>query len=144
MKKKNSGIIIRLIDVVLILLFGFISISQLEKRSKVKLPVSSESKIAIPDSENLIQVAIFQYQPGKWGFLVDNETVLLKDINVMHRYLRRKKEFFKGEIRIKIYSEAKAPMKYTMQLADLCEQLNLKKSLIVKLKNRQSGLQISE
>jgi biopolymer transport protein ExbD len=133
MKKKQSGIIIRLIDVVLILLFGFISISQLEKRSKVDLPVSDQTKLSTPDIENLIRIS---------GYLVENDNKILKNFNALHLYLKKKKKYFNRDIRIKIYSEAQAPIKYTMLIADLCEQLTLKKSVVVKLKTRQSGLRI--
>ena len=143
MKKKPSGIIIRLIDVVLILLFGFISISQIEDVSKINLPVSSQTTLSTPDTENLITVAIFPYERDQWGFLVENETKLLKRIEGVHVYLLNKKEYYRRDIRVKIFSEARAPIKYMMQVADLCEQLQLKKSLIVRLKERQSGLNTS-
>jgi biopolymer transport protein ExbD len=140
MKLRSQGILIRLIDVVLILLFGFVSISQLERRSKVNLPVSSESKLNHPDPENLLRVSIYPYDDNQYGFLVENESLLLKDIQDLHRYLKHKKQYFIGEIRIKIYAEASSPIKYTMQVADLCEQLGIKKSLVMKLKSGKSGL----
>ena len=139
MNQKASGLIIRLIDVVLILLFGFISISQIEKRSKVNLPLSSETKLSTPDTENLIRVSIYPYHEDKWGFLVENEMVLIETIQDLHRYLIDKMQFYETQIRIKIYSEATAPIKYTMQVADLCEHLKLNKSLIVKMKTKRSG-----
>ena len=140
MKKKTSGLLIRLIDVVLILLFGFISISQLEQRSKIHLPISSETKLSTPDPENLIRISVYPFTEGQWGFLVENETQLIQDVRQLHRYLKNKKQFFSGEIRVKIYSEATSPIKYTMQVADLCNQMGLKKSLVLKMKNRRSGI----
>lgn len=140
MIKKPKSILIRLIDVVLILLFGFISISQIEEASRVELPISSETKLSTPDTENLISVAIYQFPSGEWGYLVDNETKQIRSLDGLHLYLRTKKNYFKREARVKIYSEGKAPMKYVMQVADLCQQIDLKKSIIVKLKTRQSGL----
>ena len=140
MIKNKSGIIVRLIDVVLILLFGFISISQIEEVSRVHLPVSSETRLSTPDTENLISIAVFPYEKNRWGYLVENETKLLKTIEGVHLFLKDKKSFYKRDIRVKIYSEARAPIKYTMQVADLCEQMQLRKSLIVRLKERQSGL----
>ena len=142
-KKKKSGIVVRLIDVVLILLFGFISISQIDDASMVDLPISSETKLATPDTENLIPISIYHRRGNQWIYLVENETKSLSNIDAVHLYLKRKKRFFKRDIRVKIYSESMAPIKYTMQLTDLCEQLKLKKSLIVKLQSRQSGLQTS-
>jgi len=142
-KKKKSGIVVRLIDVVLILLFGFISISQIDDASMVDLPISSETKLATPDTENLIPISIYHRRGNQWIYLVENETKSLSNIDAVHLYLKNKQRFYKRDIRVKIYSEGMAPIKYTMQLTDLCEQLKLKKSLIVKLQSRQSGLQTS-
>lgn len=138
--KKRSGLLIRLIDVVLILLFGFISISQVEKRSRIDLPVSTETLHSRPDRENLIRVAVAPLQPGEWGFLVENETRLLKDARALQHYLIQKSAFFQGDVRVKIYAEAGSPMRYTMLAADLCEHLQLKKSLVVRMSGSKSGL----
>jgi biopolymer transport protein ExbD len=140
MKKKNNGIIIRLIDVVLIILFGFISISQIQETSKVKLPVSSETKLSNPDYENIIPVTIYPHAKNQWGFWIESENKFFSHIGHLHRYLIDKRRYYKKDIRLKIYSEARAPIKYAMQVADLCEQLKFQKSIIVKLKERQSGL----
>ena len=141
--KRKSGLVVRLIDVVLILLFGFISISQIDDASMVDLPISSETKLSTPDTENLIPISIYHRGRNQWIYLVENETKSLSNIDAVHLYLKNKQRFYKRDIRVKIYSESMAPIKYTMQLTDLCEQLNPKKSLIVRLHSRQSGLQAS-
>jgi len=138
--KKRSGMIVRLIDVVLNLLFGFMAISNVQQKVQVTLPVSSQTKLGKPDTENLIPVIVHPNGRGGWVFLVENETLALADIKRLGRYFETKKDFYKREIRVKIYSEAKAPIRYLMQISDLCEKMNLKKSIVVKLSNRQSGL----
>jgi|GEM_PF-396897 len=138
--RKRSGLLIRLIDVVLILLFGFISISQVEKRSRIDLPVSTETRHSRPDRENLIRVAVAPLRSGEWGFLVENETRLLRDARALQHYLIQKRTFYHGDARVKIYAEAGSPMRYTMLAADLCEQLQLKKSLVVRMTGSRSGL----
>ena len=143
MEGKNEGIIIRLIDVVLILLFGFITISKIQETSKVLLPVSSESRLSTPDTENLIPVTIQPFGQNRYSYYLESENINFTSIQSLYGYLKKKKSFFKRDIRLKIYSEANAPIKYTMEIADLCEQLKLKKSLIVKLQTKQSGLNVT-
>ncbi|NQT26907.1 biopolymer transporter ExbD [candidate division KSB1 bacterium] len=140
MKKKDDGLIIRLIDVVLILLFGFISISQVEQRSKVNLPVSTETRTSKPDTENLIEIAIFPYENDQYGYLLENETLLIKSYEELVSYVSKKQSKYKGKVRVKIYSESKAPIRYAMQIADFCERRNFDKSLVVKSLKSQSGL----
>ena len=140
MKKKGGGLLIRLIDVVLILLFGFISISQVEKRSKVNLPVSTETRVSKPDTENLIEIAVYEYEPNQYGYLVENETVLKKNEAELGSYIIQKQTKFKGKVRVKIYSESTAPIRYAMAIADFCERRRLAKSLVVKSLKTKSGL----
>ena len=140
MKKKGGGLLIRLIDVVLILLFGFISISQVEKRSKVNLPVSTETSVSKPDMQNLIEIAVYEYEPNQYGYLVENETVLIRTENELKAYILKKKSKFKSKGRVKICSEAKAPIRYAMVIADFCENKDLDKSLVVKSLKTKSGL----
>lgn len=144
MKKKGGGLLIRLIDVVLILLFGFVSISQVEKRSKVDLPVSTETRVSKPDTENLIEIAVYEYEPGQYGYLLENETVLKKTHEQLFAYIIQKQSKFKGRIRVKIYSEATAPIRYAMAIADFCERRRLSKSLVVKSLKSKSGLRQSD
>ena len=55
---SKGGNILRLIDIVLILLFGFISISEVSQRSRIRLAESTETPQSPPDKEEIIVVGI--------------------------------------------------------------------------------------
>ena len=54
----QGSMLLRLIDVVLILLFGFIAISEITFQSKVDLPKSNETPPSYPDKEEIIFIGI--------------------------------------------------------------------------------------
>ena len=131
----QGGIVLRLIDVVLILLFGFIAVSEVSQRTTISLPESTQVPLSNPDKEEIIIIGI-----NKTGeYLVDEESRKIDDILILEAYVREKQleyQEFEAEIRIRIRSDRDAPAKYTMGLANLCDQLNIPKSIDVQRRGR--------
>jgi biopolymer transport protein ExbD len=127
----NSGSLIRLIDVVFILLFGFISISEINERSRIKLPDSLETPASSPDKERVVFVAI----DSAGSYLVENEMQMIGDVTTLYRYLKNKTEesASNGEdLRVRIRSNFNTPIKYTMAAADICDGLGIPKGIDVR------------
>jgi biopolymer transport protein ExbD len=131
---SQGGIVIRLIDVVLILLFGFISISEISSKSLVNLPKSSQTKYSLPDNENLLIIGIM----SDGQYLIENENELLSDFKALKFYIVTKNDENiqnKIETRVRIRSNWDTPIKHTLALANLCDFLGIPKGIDVILKS---------
>ncbi len=132
----QSGLIIRLIDIVLILLFGFISISEISSTSVIQLPHSKQMLYSFPDRESLVIIGITA--DGK--FLVENESEVISDFNDLKYYITTKLQANKDEkidTRVRIRSNWNTPIKYTLAVANFCDYLNIPKGIEIILKNNK-------
>ena len=128
---SGGGALIRLIDVVFILLFGFISISEVSDKSKIELPKSVETPPSNPDKEKVLFLGI--NPEGK--YLVENETQVIPDATGLFYYLQNKATQAKqagDELRVRIRSNWDTPIKFTMAAADICDNLNIPKGIDVR------------
>ncbi|MFQ5650787.1 MAG: ExbD/TolR family protein [bacterium] len=122
---------IRLIDLVFILLFGFISISEVSEKTKVELPKSTETPLSNPDREQVCFVGI-----DRSGlYLVENESTAISGAQALYTYLRKKVREAaerREELRVRIRSNWDTPIKYTMAAADICDNLGIVKGIDVR------------
>ncbi len=133
---SHSGIVIRLIDVVLILLFGFISISEISSKSLVELPKSKQMHYSLPDEEDLLIIGITP--SGK--FLVEDESEVITDFKALQFYIVTKYEENRKnniETRVRIRSNWNTPIKYTLALANVCDVLHIPKGMDVILNSEK-------
>ncbi|UCE04990.1 MAG: hypothetical protein JSW07_15385, partial [bacterium] len=113
---NHGGIVIRLIDVVLILLFGFISISEISSKSLIHLPKSKQMAYSLPDREDLLIIGI----TPEGTFLIEDESEILTDFIALKYYIVLKhEENLKNnvETRVRIRSNWSTPIKYTLAVA---------------------------
>lgn len=118
---SKSTVIIRLIDIVLILLFGFLVISEINKKSPIRLPQSRipiEKKI---DEEELFIVGIDENK----RFYIESEDRYVSSMEVLtgmihNRYLYYDKRGKKMRVRIRSFWNL--PIKHTMRIAQFCQQ----------------------
>lgn len=132
---SGNGIVIRLIDVVLILLFGFISISEISSRTALELPKSKQMAYAYPDKEDLLIIGITS--DGK--FLVEEEAEVITDFAALKYYIVSKfEENLKNNVdtRVRIRSNWNTPIKYTLAVANVCDLLQIPKGVDVILENK--------
>ena len=129
---NQGGIVIRLIDVVLILLFGFISISEISSKSLIDLPKSSQTNYSLPDKENLLIIGI----TPDGQYLIENENEIISSFISLRFYIENKNEENiqnKIETRVRIRSNWDTPIKHTIALANLCDHLRIPKGIDVVL-----------
>ena len=127
--------LVRLIDVVLILLFGFIAISEVAYRSQIDLPDSDQTPHSYPDKEEILIIGIMP----NGLYLVEEETMAISNMETMQHYIQKKKREYEAhqiEMRIRIRSAWNAPIKYMMALGDLCDELGIPKGMDVEIPNR--------
>ena len=129
--------IIRLIDVVLLLLFGFISISQITRKSFIKLPRSAAVQAALPDREEIVFVGVLP----DGTFLVDNETRSVVDPRVLQIYLKQTQTALaqqKAVMRVRIRANWDVPMTHVFRAVAACEALKLPSGLdVIRAAQRQ-------
>ena len=135
---NQGGIVIRLIDIVLNLLFGFISISEISYRTEIHLPQSEQVTYSLPDKEALIIIGI----TADGQFIVEDETEEIADFKTLKNYLVTKQEENEKnriKIRVRIRSDWNAPIKYTLAVANLCDYLSIPKGMDVSLKGKNNN-----
>lgn len=127
----GGGMMIRLIDVVLILLFGFISISEVSEHSDILLPTSKLTPIQPPAQEEVIIVGITE--TGEYS--LRNGRLHLDSTRKLNRYLTHlaeKAAAAGGNFRVRLRPHKSTPIRYTMRVAAICDKLHIPKGIDVK------------
>jgi biopolymer transport protein ExbD len=128
--------ILRLIDVVLLLLFGFISISQLNRKSLIALPRSVSVPPAVPDREEVVFVGVLP----DGTFLVENETSAITEPHLLQIYLQRTQAALAAQnarMRVRIRANWDVPMTHVFKAVASCEALKLPTGLdVIRVNNR--------
>lgn len=136
----KGKIIVRLIDIVLILLFGFISISEIDKKSQVRLSESRAMSVSHADQEDIIIVAIL----NEGEYLIENidlddgvgNGTEIKGFQNLAAFIyeRHQEAEERGHhVKVRIRSNWYLPAKHTLDVAIFCEQLSIERSLDVKV-----------
>ena len=121
---SKGSIIIRLIDIVLLLLFGFLVISEIEIASPIKLAQSEVKVKKEVDKEEILIIAITKDKQ----MLVEREELLIPDFVSLKKLIDIRHQIFEGldrEMRVRIRSEWNLPIKYTMRIANYCRENNI-------------------
>lgn len=129
---SGGGMIVRLIDVCMILLFGFICCSELSQ-SDIVLPKTVELPPANPDPELVVFVSI--WKDGLYEFGKDQE---FKAYNpqVLESYIQREKDRVARvghKIRVRLRANHDTPVKYIMAAADICDKIDVTRTVDVRL-----------
>jgi biopolymer transport protein ExbD len=129
--------ILRLIDVVLLLLFGFISISQLNRKSLIALPRSLSVPPAIPDREEVVFVGVLP----DGTFLVENESQTIAEPRILQAYLQRTQANLtkqNARMRVRIRANWDVPMSHVFKAVASCEALKLPTGLdVIRVSNNR-------
>jgi biopolymer transport protein ExbD len=126
---QKSGFIVRFVDVVLILLFGFISISSV-RATEIELPESSETPAPLPEVEEVLFVGI---RPDG-TYLVDEERATITGAGNLLRYLAAEAELVGDRpLKVRIRASHDTPMRYLVDAARVCDELGLPKALEVQM-----------
>jgi biopolymer transport protein ExbD len=129
---NSGGMIVRLIDICMILLFGFICCSELSQ-SEIKLPTTVELPPVNPDPEFVVFVGIQNnglYLFGKDGHFKAYDT------QVLENYIQREKDRIARvgqRIRVRLRANHDTPMKFVMAAADVCDRVDVLRTVDVRL-----------
>ncbi len=133
---SKGSLIVRLIDIVLLLLFGFLAISQIEKKSPAKLPQSITTMKTQPDKEEILILAIYRDKVRKkLNYYVEGENLHLPSLKSVEDKIRSRKESlqkFNRELKVRIRSNWDLPIKYTMKIVKYCQSNNIKVGLDIQ------------
>jgi biopolymer transport protein ExbD len=135
----TGGMIVRLIDVVLIILFGFIAISDIQLKRQIKMPGPPDEKNQ-PKQETSRLLFVRIDKAGKLTLRMDDTDLATESETtaLSHTLGRVIKEIrLEGQIPVVIIDpEPDASMQRTIDVFDLCEQLGVAKSINVAPKTR--------
>lgn len=126
---RNAKYLLRFVDVVLILLFGFIVISEIDEDSQILLPSSYEAEITKPGNEIMLFIGI----TSDGVYIDEREKILLENENVVRDYIRNHKSKYGELAKVRIRSNYDSKTKYAIRLAQICDELEINKSLDVKI-----------
>jgi len=121
---SKGSTIMRLIDIVLILLFGFLIVSEINRKSPVRLPQSNVKIKRELDEEELLIVGIKQ----DTTLYLEGENRFLTSFDELYGLILVRNESFKKlnrNFRVRIRSHWNLPIKYTMRVANFCRNNNI-------------------
>lgn len=137
MQKRSNGMIIRLVDVVLIVLFGFLMISKIQQQVDIPLPHSKGENMAAQTDREVFDVFIRRDGRIQCGWIDSNYQVQMPLDNSDKDFARLKYNELKALIAeanprkapVAIQAEFDSPTQFTVDLLDICKDLNMQKSL---------------
>lgn len=131
---RRSGFVVRFVDVVLILLFGFISISSI-RETTIDLPVSEETPPPPPELEEIVFVGI----TADGTYLVDDERATVRGGEALLRFLAgRLATLGDAPVKVRIRAAHDASMGHLIEAARVCDVLDVPKAFEVQLAETRS------
>lgn len=126
---RRSGFVVRFVDVVLILLFGFISISSI-RSTEVELPRSTEAPTPPPELEDVVFVSI----RSDGTYLVDDERLAVRGASALLGFLDREIASL-GDVPVKVRIRASfdTPIRFLSEASRVCDRLGVAKAFEVQM-----------
>lgn len=129
----RSKFVVRFVDIVLILLFGFMAISRIQENSIIELPKSEFTPKSTLETAYHLTVGIME----DGTYLVEQESVRLSTVGALRAWLVGQTGGLEAEmVQVRIRSQFNAPVKYAMRAARVCDELGFNKMLDVEMKGR--------
>lgn len=128
---NKNKLMIRLIDIVFILLFGFIAVSQIDSTAMIEPPKSTEAEEGIPEGTQIIIIGITK--DGTYQVNAGEETVL-KNSNELRQYLTKlanQAEIEGAQLGVRIRAHWNVSVKDGLAVASICSNLGIPKGLDV-------------
>jgi biopolymer transport protein ExbD len=126
---QKSGFVVRFVDVVLILLFGFISISSV-RVTEIELPESTETPPPAPEAEEVLFVGIRH----DGTYLVDEEREEIQGAANLLRFVASQLEAVGDRpLKVRIRASHDTPMRFLIDAARVCDELGLPRALEVRM-----------
>lgn len=139
----TGGMIVRLIDVVLIILFGFIGISDIQNKTQIKLPGKTQN--APVQSEIVTVTVLVAIEPGDYYEITvqeegeeGDEPFPVQSLANLRTALQQLSEQIRSESKnmvVIIDPRENASMQQTIDVFDMCEEEGYAKSIDFNLSN---------
>jgi len=129
---KKGGFLLRFVDVVLILLFGFIVISDIDEDSQIILPESSETEQAEPELYDVIYIGIL----SDGTFFDERQNISFGSSDDLKTYIQRHRDRFGEDAKVRIRANYDTQAAHTIEVARICDELGVKKAIDVRLVSR--------
>lgn len=128
----KNGFIIRLIDIAMIILFGFIAISDIKVRAQIKLPANEEEPQAETEKEpvlifveigleNQISIRRGEDMIAQTAGATDLENIL---VQMFEDYQTRNEQMV-----VLIEPDENSPIQHTIDILDICERHQIPKNI---------------
>lgn len=129
----KKSLMIRMIDIVFILLFGFIAVSQIGSTITIDPPKSTEASDGVPQGAQIIIIGV----KNDGTFPVEGGNLVLKNSHQLRGYLLQQMQKFKIEgeqLGVRIRADWDAAVEHGLTVAKICRELGINKGLdVVKL-----------
>lgn len=126
---KKGSYLLRFVDVVLILLFGFIAISDISEESVIELPKSSEMTQIRPASDIILFLSI---TPD--GAVIDEERkILLRSEKDIESYVRSHQVKYGVFSKVRIRANYNTKAEKVVIVATICDRIGIQKSIEVEV-----------
>lgn len=129
-RSGNGSLMIRMIDIVFILLFGFIAVSQISQAEAIEPPESEEALLAAPEGPHILVIGV----KAADRFSVENGEKVFRNVHSLRKYLEQAAGRAAGsgeEFRVRIRANWDAPIETCMKAAKLCRDLGFAKGIDV-------------
>lgn len=126
----KSNLMIRLIDIVFILLFGFIAVSEINSAKSIAPPKSTEVTEDSPEGAHIVIVGI-----QKDGiFTIGRGDIVFTDLFKLQEYFTKVAYESRSngkKVGVRIRASWDAPVEYSLAVAKICKRLGLPKGIDV-------------
>ncbi len=129
---KKDRYLLRFVDVVLILLFGFIVISDIDEDSQIVLPSSTETEQFTPDAEIVLYIGI----TSDGEFIDERENIHLQSDRYLRSYIQNHKNRYGDLAKVRIRANYDTQAQHAIRAAQICDELEVKKAVDVRLLSR--------
>lgn len=126
---KRGRFLLRFVDVVLILLFGFIVISDIDEDSQIVLPSSYETERFQPGSEIVLFIGI----TSGGEFIDERENFLLPSDEALKSHIQQHKSRYGELAKVRIRANYDTQAYYAIRAAEICDEVDIKKAIDVKI-----------
>jgi biopolymer transport protein ExbD len=126
----KGGMIIRLIDIALTVLFGFIAVSDVEQKTQVKLP-RNVTAVSTPQNLKTLSLVVL---PGPRYTLLDGVQEIVSDPVLEHveKILVAIRDDYRArneDIVVLIQPDPNSPIQLTVNVLDVCERNQIQKNI---------------
>lgn len=129
---KQGSYLLRFVDVVLILLFGFIVISDIDEDSQIILPSSSETEQSEAELYDVIYIGI----TPDGTYFDERENVSFNTPNDLQNYIQQHQNRYGDQAKVRIRANYDTQARYTIEAARICDEVGVKKAIDVRLLSR--------